>query len=138
MTTDTLTRIVAVSAACAGLVTLPGCGDTSVGPPEPGTVAVMLATPNLDDGAILFRLEGGSVEALTAAAPSHRLFSRATGAASATVVVVGNLVSGAVLVFDVPDVTKVSDYRATILEVAARDNSLRSSLAGYSLEVQRD
>jgi hypothetical protein len=138
MTTPTTARVGAIAAACVTVASLLGCGDAPAEPPQPGTVAVILTTPNADDGAILFSIAGGTVQGPAATSPSHRVFSRATGATSTTVVVVGNLAAGPVLLFDVRDVRTVDDFTSTVLEVAARDNSLRASLAGYSLEVRRE
>jgi hypothetical protein len=94
-----------------------------------------LTTPNADDGAILFTLSGGPIDAPAATSSDHAFFSRETGAMSMTAVLVGDLTAGTVLEFDVPDGSSASDYTATIVEVADRQNALREELAGYELSV---
>ena len=140
MMTDTTKCTCMIAVRCAALVSLLACGAVAPEPvtPEAGTVAVILTTPNADDGAILFSIVGDTVARPRAAAPSHRVFYRATGAITTAVVVVGDLTTDPVLLFDVPDLNRVDDLDAIVLEVAGRDNTLRPSLSGYRLEVRRE
>ena len=47
--------------------------------------------------------------------------------------VVGNLANGAVVTLHVPDVGAAARYTANVLEVADRQDALRTSLTGYAL-----
>lgn len=127
-----------ITAAAVALAVGMACGDDG-GPmePVPGTLIVSLATPNSDDGAILFTISGGGISAPTAVASSDLFFFRATGTSSLAVVVAGNIASQ-VLRFNVPDVGQASTYTASIIEVADRNNALRASLSGYVLSISRE
>ena len=70
-----------------------------------------------------------------ATSPDHAFFSRETGATSITAVLVGDLAVGTILEFEVPDGSSASDYTATVVEVADRQNALLDDLAGYELTV---
>jgi hypothetical protein len=48
---------------------------------------------------------------------------------------VGNLVEGPLLRFDVPDVGQASSYTATVAEVADRSENVRVALTDYRLEI---
>lgn len=116
------------------LLVAPACGD---GPTEPvaGALAVTLTSPNADEGAVLFEITGQGIGILAPADPSYRLFSLPIGAAMVRAVVVGDLSSGALVHFSVPDVGAAASYRATVIEVADRANQLRSRLGEYGLSI---
>ena len=123
-------------AMAALLVTVTCGGDKIVDPPdEPVTLVLSLTTPNSDDGAVMFSISGGGITKPTTENSSHVLFYRAAGATSSNAVVAGDITAGALVRFEVPDVDVASSYSATVTEVAARDNTLRGSLAGYSLSI---
>ncbi len=48
---------------------------------------------------------------------------------------VGDIVSGDMLTFYVPDMNSVASYSGTVLEAADRSNAVRGSLAEYTLTV---
>ena len=125
-----------VTAAAVVVSASLACGEGTTAP-VPGTLVVSVTTPNSDDGAMLFTVEGGGIGKPTAVSSSHVLFFRATGTTSLTAVVVGNIAAGPLLSFEAPDVGLASSYTTTITEVAARDNALRPSLSGYTLSVSR-
>lgn len=52
-----------------------------------------------------------------------------------TAVFVGDVGSGPLFTFRVPDVSEAASYGAAVLEVADRENELRASVDGYVLEV---
>ena len=124
--------------ALAGLA----CGDDPQDPtavePTPGDLAVTLNSPQDAEGAVLITLTGPDLpapDAVHAAAPENVvLFVRADGPAL-RIALFGALSDGALLVFPVPDTGARGLYRATLLEVAAPDHTLRASLSGYELEV---
>jgi hypothetical protein len=94
-----------------------------------------LTTPNSDDGAVRFELRGPSIESPTAAHASFQLQLDTVSATVWQVLVVGNINAGGLLAFQVPDVSAATSWSAKIIEVADRQNSVRSSLVGYSLTV---
>jgi len=100
----------------------------------PGTLTLTLGTPYGDDGAFLLRLEGPDMTQVGLAAPGLylRLLEDQAGV---TAVFVGDVTSGDLLTFHVPDVNRISSYGATALEAADRVNELRGSLAEYTLTV---
>jgi hypothetical protein len=126
--------------AAAALVltgVIAGCGDDVVtsSTPQARTFVVVLQSPSDVDGAILFDVMGGAVVNLIGAfSPAPRVYTRSVDASTTRVAVVGNIAPGGVVTFEVTQSARVSDYSATVLEVADRSNELRE-LAGYSLIV---
>jgi hypothetical protein len=106
--------------------------------PVPGLLSVRMTTPHADDGALILRVTGPDLMAdiapgSTALRVFHRAEARAFNAA-----VFGDLESGMVLLrFRVPDVASSAEYSATLVEAADEANSLRSSIAGYALTIER-
>src|SRR4051812_11714382 len=118
-----------------------GCSnDKPVKPVEPppthgaGSFRVTLTSPNTNDAALFFELHGPGITALRPSNPATQLFAD-SGGTSIRGAIFGPLTVGALLIFDVPDTTKPGDYSASVLDAAGPDNSLRSSLTGYSLRV---
>lgn len=129
-----------IAAATVALVVSAACGgDDDRTPMEvvavPGTLVLSLTTPNSDDGAVMFSISGEGITGLTRESPSHVVYFRSAGTVSGNAVVAGDITAGALARFNVPDVAAVSSYSATITEVAARDNTLRGSVTGYSLSI---
>jgi hypothetical protein len=112
------------------------CGEDPIDPPVPGTVHVVLTTPNAGDGAILFLLSGpdAPTAALVPGGSGLRVFGPPTLGSTTRFIVTGPLASGTILNLDVPDVNGA--YTATVLEVGQTGTyALRASLIGYSLVV---
>jgi len=135
------TRIPVAIVLCALLSTSVSCGDDdngSTGPPDPvpGMLTLSLGTLHLDDGALVLRLQGEDITQVALAAPGLylRFLEDQTGV---TAVFVGDVVSGDLLTFHVPDVNSAASYAGTVLEAADRSNALRGSLAEYTLTVAR-
>ena len=133
------TRTPVAIVLCALLSTSVSCGDDesgSTGPPDPvpGTLTLTLGTLQLDDGALVLRLQGADITQVELAAPGLylRFLEDQTGI---TAVFVGDIVSGDLLTFHVPDVNRPDSYSGTVLEAADRSNALRGSLAEYTLTV---
>ncbi len=118
-----------MGAACTEDPNHPTTGDA-----RQGTVVLYLTTPHTDDGAVLFDVSGPPIDSATAITPSLRLFTRRVGG-SLIGALVGGVASGAVVLLHVPDVDVAGEYRASVREVADRQDSLRSSLTGYVLRV---
>lgn len=129
-------RIYVVMALAIGLVAGIACSDDEEPTgPTAGTLSVTLTTPNVDDGAILFELNGPDISAVSVTVPAHYTHVRQDGV-TLTVVVVGDIESGLIVGFDVPDISAVASYTAIVTQVADRTNELRSDLAGYDLTVE--
>lgn len=104
-------------------------------PPGSGRLTVNLTSPNSSDGAILLELRGANIHAVALAHSGWKLFADSSGSAL-RIVVAGNLASGSLLTFQVPDVNAAASYSATIIDVADAQNSLRAK-TGYSLGIAR-
>ena len=143
-----VTLRVAVLASIAVLGAI-ACGkNTPIGPPPPapppppppppppgaGTLTVRLTTPNTDDGAILLELRGPNIHALAVSNSAWQVYADSSGTPIRSVVA-GNLTTGGLVTFQVPDVGAVASYTATIVDVSDRQNRLRSALTGYTLVI---
>jgi hypothetical protein len=109
--------------------------EKAVAPPvvTPGNLTVTLATPNRDDGAVMFELRGPNIGALASANDAWKVYAD-TAAGLIRVVVAGNIGAGGLLAFSVPDLAAVASYTATVVDVADRENRTRE-LGGYSLTI---
>ena len=130
------TRLYVVMVLALGLVAGIACSDdeTPAGPTA-GTLSVTLTTPNMDDGAILFEVTGPDIVSVTVTVPEHYTHVGHDGS-TLTMVIVGDIESGLLVGFDVPDASAVASYSATALQVADRTNELRGTLSGYDLTVE--
>jgi len=125
-----------VLALVAALSLGAACSDYSTGGDgRAGALTVRLTTPHVDDGAVMFEVTGPPIDSVMAVNASLRLFTRRAGGATIVGVVVGVVANGTVVTLHVPDVYAAARYTATVLEVADRQDALRTSLAGYALTV---
>lgn len=125
-----------IFAVAAALSVAVGCtNDSTSAAPQPGTLSIRLTTPRADDGAMTLEVSGAPIDNATAIDGSLRLFTRQADGARLVAAVVGALGNGAVVTLQVPDVGAAARYTARVLEVADRQNVLRTSLAGYTLTV---
>lgn len=121
-----LLALVGVVAGCGG-----GGGGSSA---EPGFLTLTLNTPNADDGALLFKVVGGTVDSIVAGAMvQDGSYAAVTG--GTRVVVAGNLVDGTVAQIHVPDVNNVADYSVVIEQIAVRNTFAQRATGGYSVMV---
>jgi hypothetical protein len=124
--------------AAAALALALACGGDSTGPVA-GTLKVSLTTPNSgQDGAAIIVLSGPAVPVAVSAGTGLTLWGGPVTTATAKVVVTGSLVTGTILTLQVDDVNKVSQYSATLQQIAASTApfALRS-IAGYTLSVTK-
>jgi hypothetical protein len=126
-------RRVALAAALAGAA---ACLDaTSPG----GILKVTLATPTPTpgaDGAILLTVTGPTALTSVAAVAGLRVFAEPLSTTN-RFAVTGPLPNGVLLTIGVRDVTRASQYVATIQDVAAATTYQLRALAGYSLTISR-
>lgn len=125
--------IAALLLAVGALLVLHSCGGEPTGP-RAGTLFVELATPNADDGAVRVRVAGPGISD-PAPASGYQLYHRLLPTGALEAVVVGNIATGRLLSFRVPDVRE--RYAASILEVATGSNALREPPTGYTAQVRR-
>ena len=133
-----MTRATTKLVIAALIATLAACGGGSTGPVA-GILKVKLATtPNSGlDGAVLLTVTGPVIPTGAAAQTGFRLFGT-PAATTNKFAVTGTLATGSILfTIDVPDINKVSQYSATIQQVAASSNFALRSLTNYSLSVTK-
>ena len=120
---------------------LVGCGGDGPTPPVtpppngavPGLVGVSVASPNSDDGAMLFSVTGTfqSIQAATA----YQVLSYAPTTTVTKVMVVGPIVSGPVFSLNVAD--KSLPVAVTMDQVAARGSYVLRTPSGYRVTIVR-
>jgi len=116
------------------LLVVLGChdDDKTVAPTGPGVLDVILTTPNHDDGAVLFTIDG-AVDSVQGA--PYVIFSTSS-AADARVVVTGNVVAGVIARLYVPDVATADQYLANLVEVAQRGTFALRPPTAYQLQLK--
>ena len=129
---SSLRRMFTIAAA---LLVGVSCSDDPVAGARADTVILRLTTPHTDDGAVLFEVSGPAIDSATADNASLRLFTRRVGETTIIGALVGAVTTGAEVTLRVPDGGVAAGYTARVLEVADRQNALRTSLAGYALTV---
>jgi hypothetical protein len=123
----------------AAAVLLSTCGDspTAPTPPEPGTVVATLQGVRTGDAALIVRLRGpGTIGTVTSASAGYVFHARAAGD-SARAAVFGAVANGPLFQLSVPDVHRIAEYHATVVEVSDGTNALRDDVSGYSLTLAR-
>jgi hypothetical protein len=130
-------RSLSILAVAALLLDGAACGNDSSSPTpaQTRTLRVSLATPNTNDGAILFEVSGPAIGAVAAVNGSYRLFTRPVGSTTVRAVVAGPVANGTLVTVIVPDGSAANSYAATVTEVVDRQNQLRPQLSGYVLSV---
>lgn len=119
----------------AVLVALAACSDG----PTAGELAVRLTTPNAGaDRAILFTVKGRLSRAVAPPGAAYGVVSTTFPGDSAHIAVIASagatLAPGAVARITVNDIDRFASYRATLLEVIARDYTALDT-TGYVLSV---
>jgi hypothetical protein len=116
--------------AMTGAGLLSGCQSESAGPTA-GVLNVSLATPNSDDGAILFSVSGGPVDSVEVA--GYPVYSVRVDRNTLRVIVTGDLRTGIVARVRIADERQRSSYAAALEQVAARSSYGQRDPASYSL-----
>lgn len=114
------------------------CGDggpTEPAGPTPGVLKIALATPNADDGALLFTVSGGRVSTVDAAAAGYQIYTAQPDTMTTRILVTGDIGAGEVVRIHVPDTRTAAAYHATIAQAASRTTFAQRALTGYSLAV---
>jgi hypothetical protein len=109
---------------------LVACSDDT-NSPTAGTMNLNLATPNSDDGGLLFTVTGGPVDSVVAT--SGRVYSAKVDPNSFRVIIAGNLTAGTIARIYLPDLRRATEYSATVSQAAARGSYVQREPAGYTL-----
>jgi hypothetical protein len=110
------------------------CSDDPTGTPRGGPLLLQLSTPNADDGAVMFEITGPPIDSVTTINDSMRLFTRREGG-TLLGVVIGTVGNGPIVNVWVPDVNAATSYSGRVVDVADRQNALRTSLESYTVRV---
>ena len=136
-------RVAAAAAALLVLATAAACRqDAPATPappvPVPGELQLRLTTPRADDGALLLELTGPAAATDVRAARGDLLVeARPVAANTVRVAVFGDLASGELLAFRVPDVNAAARWQARVVEVGDRAAGLRAEPGTTTLTVVR-
>ena len=124
--------LVVLAAAAAS-----ACGESTVLPPpsSPTALRVDLHTPNTDDGAIVITLRGPDLSNLQPGSAGYLAYFRAASTEETRVIVVGDLNTGALVTLSIAAGHQLSDYSATVEQVASRTDVLRADLSAYRVEL---
>jgi hypothetical protein len=130
--------LVALLAACggAGSPTDPTPTPTPQPKAQAGWLTIELATPRADDGAVQFGISGPGIDSVRAAAPFTGIGGN-VNVNTAFMVVTGTLKPGVVARIHVPDVSRASQYAATVQAVAQKGSYQLQTTTGYSAAVTR-
>jgi hypothetical protein len=124
----------ATLAASLGL--LLACGGTTG--PVAGTLRVNLANPNNgQDGAVLLVLSTPVPPVAVSAGPGLTLWGGPVTTTNASLVLTGNVTTGAILTLQVDDINKVRQYGITLQQVARTSDFQLEALGGYSVTVTK-
>jgi hypothetical protein len=126
------------SLAALGLaLALSSCKDG----PAAGELAVELATPNADDGAIMFTATASAaseatITGATAGCSGCKIFVVKVNDTQYKGVLTGTIAAGTIFRVGVSDTKKPANYSVVINAVSNRTFVLRSSLTGYSVTLK--
>jgi hypothetical protein len=121
------------SVVLIGLIGSVACSHEPEGP-TPGTLNLMLGTPNNDDGAVLLTITGGRVDSVESTGFS--VYSARVDPNTLRIIVIGNLGSGTIARLRIADDRQLSRYSAAIAQVAARATYAQRDPAGYSVSLE--
>jgi hypothetical protein len=124
-----------VAALVAALATI-SCGDGPTDLSGPGTLTVRFVSAQPGDAAIRFTLYGPAISGIETETDLV-LYSFSPNTTTHRIAIFGDLSTGSVLRFDVPDLSELAGYQVQLHEVADGANALRTSLAGYTITVER-
>ncbi|HET7041190.1 MAG TPA: hypothetical protein VFI13_04195 [Gemmatimonadales bacterium] len=119
------------------LLAVAGCGSSDGGGahPVPGFLTLTLSTPNANDGAVLFKVSGGTIDSVVGGAMVQS-GSYVINPTFTRVVTAGNIVDGIIAKIHVPDVDKAASYSATVEQASIRTAPYtQQSLTNYTIAI---
>jgi len=118
---------------------LSGCSDKGATAPSAALI-VSLSSPNQQDGAMAIVLRGPDLESTQSIKPTTVLYQRLVGTNESHVLIVGDITRGDLLRVEVLGLVAhpISEYSATVTEVATRTDSSRASVQGYALTLREE
>ena len=122
-------RILALSAL---VITLASCGSSSGGGgnPVPGFLSLHYSTTGATDGAVLFKVQGGTIDSVTTPVGGMvQSGSYVINPSFTRVVAAGNITNGVIARIHVPDVSTAASYTATIEQLTDRTTFAQLSFA---------
>lgn len=123
--------------AIAGLLALGACADATQPHGGAGTWLAKLSSPNGEEGAAVVELVGRGIQDVTASGGGI-LFHQAHGDTMRVVAIPDTSANhGGTIQFHVKMAEGSAAPAAKILQVAAPDDALRSSLVGYHVDLSR-
>ncbi|HSJ05160.1 MAG TPA: hypothetical protein VK936_00575 [Longimicrobiales bacterium] len=131
MRTGAVLLCAALAAGCSD-----GGGSDITTPPQPGFLTAVLTTPHADDAAVLVEITGAGITTVDAGGSGHTVHGRVSGA-TLRAAAFGEVRSGLLVRFAVPDVNRSGSYSARIIEASGPDNALRADVSGYRVDVTR-
>ena len=135
----TLTRKKLLALALVGFLVSCSGDDLPPGVPAPmgpGLLAVILDSPNNNDGALLFTLSGGPADSIRGR--NLRLISSPAGTNRHRVIVSGFIGNGKIVRFWVPERDNAAGYAAVLEQAAGRADFAQQDITNYSLSVVVD
>lgn len=130
------THLVAVAVLALGFAGF-ACSHAPTGP-QPGTLSLMLNNPNSgNDGAILVTLSGPTTITNAVVQAGDTLWTTDFSSGVVRVLVTGNIRTGALLRFDVPDVNAYQSYGVTVNQAVRSVDYVEESLSQYTGYVQK-
>jgi hypothetical protein len=132
-----LTRKTLIALAI-GIGAATACSDSTVMPtpaPTPTALRIDLRTPNVDDGAVVVTVRGPELSDLQPASAGYLAYHRGATPDEMRVIVIGDVKGGPLASLTIAPGHQVSEYSATIQQVATRTDALREDLSGYELTV---
>lgn len=129
-------QILRVALTLVALGAAAACADGTIAPsPSPTVLRLDLQTAHADDGAIVIAVHGPDVSSMAPASPGYLSYTRSSAPQETRVIVVGDLKAGPLLTLRIAPGHQLSDYSATIQQVATRTDVLRGDLSGYRVTV---
>jgi hypothetical protein len=123
----------ACSSEATTATTVPSTPTVPAGPTS-GWLTVQLTTPRSDDGAVQLSIGGPQIDSVKLV--TYDGFDTNSGT-QVDLVATGDVTGGAIARIFVPDVSRASQYYASVSAAAARDSYALQVLDGYSATVVR-
>src|SRR5262249_47648391 len=112
-----LVTLVAGTAACGSSSPTGPVAPNLPSTPTSGWLTLQLVTPHTNDGAVQFVVSGPGIDSVKA--PDYNAFAQSDGT-TANLIVTGQVGNGTVGRIFIPDLSKSSQYQASVVAAAAR------------------